>query len=121
LPALWPPENRTLRFTDLPCAAYEEDVDDFVDVHGAEAVFVAVFEVAGAGVDREDAFAGVGVLLVDDDDAGGDAGAVEEVGGEADDAFDVSPADEIAADFGFGVASEEDAVGEDAGSFAAAF
>jgi len=47
-------------------------------------------------------------------------GAVEEVGGEADDAFDVALADEIAADFGFGVASEEDAMGEDAGSFAAA-
>jgi len=61
--------------------AFVEDVDDFVDVHGAEAVFVAVLEVAGAGVDHEDAFAGVGVFLVDDDDAGGDAGAVEEVGG----------------------------------------
>ena len=48
-------------------------------------------------------------------------GAVEEVGGEADDAFDIALADEIAADFGFGVASEEDAMGEDAGSFAAAF
>jgi len=92
-----------------------------VDVHGAEAVFVAVLEVAGAGVDHEDAFAGVGVFLVDDDDAGGDAGAVEEVGGEADDAFDVALTDEIAADFGFGVASEENAVGQDAGSFAPAF
>jgi len=35
----------------------------------------------------------VGVLLVDDDDAGGDAGAVEEVRGQADDALEIAGAD----------------------------
>jgi hypothetical protein len=69
-------------------------------------VLVAILAVAFAGVDHEDAFSGVGFFLVDDDDAGGDAGAVEEVGGQAYDAFDVASADQIAADFAFGVGSE---------------
>ena len=56
-----------------------EDVHDLVDVLGAQAVLGAVLHEAAAGVDHEDALAGLGVLLVDDDDAGGDAGAVEEV------------------------------------------
>ena len=51
-----------------------------------------------------------GVLLVDDDDAGGDAGAVEEVGGQADDALDEAALDEVAADVGFLVAAEQHAV-----------
>ena len=51
-----------------------------MNVHVAQAVFGAVLEEAGAGVDDEDAFAGVGVFLVNDDDTGGDAGAVEEIG-----------------------------------------
>jgi len=76
---------------------------------------------AGAGVDHENALAGLGILFIDDDDAGGDAGAVEQVGGEADDALDVAFADEIAADFGFGVAAKEDAVREDACAFAGGF
>jgi hypothetical protein len=62
----------------------------------------------------------VGVFLVDDDDAGGDAGTVEEVGGQADDALDVALADEIAADVGLGVAPEQDAVRQNAGAFARA-
>ena len=72
------------------------------------------------GVDHEDALAGVGVLLVDDDDAGGDAGAVEQIGGQADDALDVALADEVAADVGLGIAAEQHAVRQDAGAFAGA-
>ena len=85
-----------------------------MDVLSAEAVLGAVLHEARAGVDHEDALAGLGVLLVDDDDAGGDAGAVEEVGGQADDALDVALADEVAADVGLGIAAEQDAVRQDA-------
>src|SRR5215470_8139901 len=60
-----------------------KDVHDLVDVLGAQAVLGAVLHVATAGVDYEDALARVGVLLVNDDDAGGDASAVEQVGGQA--------------------------------------
>jgi hypothetical protein len=49
-----------------------------VDVLGAEAVLRAVLDEALAGVDHEDALASLGVLLVDDDDAGRDA-ALDEI------------------------------------------
>ena len=91
-----------------------------MDVLGAQAVLGAVLHEARAGVDHEDALAGVGVLLVDDDDAGGNAGAVEEIGGQADDALDVSLADEGAANVGLGVAAEQNAVRQDARAFARA-
>ena len=89
-----------------------------MDVLLAEAVLRAVLAEALAGIDHEDAFAGLGVLLVDDDDAGGDAGAVEEVGGQADDALDDAALDEISADDGLGISPEQHAVGKDAGSLA---
>ena len=54
-----------------------------------------------------------GVLLVEHDDAGRDAGAVEEVGRQADDALDVAALEQLPADRGFGVAAEQDAVRQD--------
>ena len=59
--------------------------------------------------------------LLDDEDAGGDVGALKEIGGEADDGFGIAGADELRADDRFGVAAEEDAVGKNAGGFAGAF
>ena len=70
-----------------------EGVGDFVDVLMAQAVFVAVFDVAAARVNHKYGAAvgevalvviggGDGARFVDDDDAGGDAGAVKEVGGQ---------------------------------------
>ena len=73
-----------------------------------------------AGVDQEDAFARVGVSFVDDDDAGGNAGAIEEIAGQADDPLDVALPDKRAANIGLGIAPEQDAVRENAASFAAA-
>ena len=58
-----------------------EDIHDLVDVPGAQAVLVAVFHVARAGVNHENAFPAVGVFLINDNDASGDAGAVKEVCG----------------------------------------
>ena len=101
---------------DLP----GEGVDDAVDVLLAQAVLVAVLDEALGGVDHEDALAGGGVLLVEHDDAGGDAGAVKEVRGQADDALEVAGADELLADDGLGIAAEEHAVRQDAGAFAGA-
>ena len=53
------------------------------------------------------------VLLVEHDDAGRDAGAVEEVGWQADDALDVAALEQLPADGRLGVAAEEDAVRQD--------
>jgi len=67
-----------------------EGVDNAVDVLFAQAVLVAVFDEALGGVDHEDALAGWRVFLVQHQDARGDAGAVEQVGRQADDAFQVA-------------------------------
>ena len=97
-----------------------KDIYDLVDVLGAEAVFWAVLHEARAGVDHEDALPGVSILLVDDHDACGDAGAEEEVRGQADDAFDVAFADQVATDIGLGMATEQDAMWQNACPFARA-
>ena len=91
-----------------------ERVHDAVDVVlGAQAVLVAVLAEALARVDHEDALAGVGVFLVDDQDAGRDAGAVKKVGGQADNALDEAALDEILANIGLPVAAEQHPVGQD--------
>ena len=97
-----------------------EDIHDLVDVLLAQAVLGAVLHETRAGIHHEDALAGVGILLVHDDDARGDAGPVEKVGGQADDALDVALADQVLADVGLGVAPEEHAVRQDARALAGA-
>ena len=83
-----------------------------MDVLGAQAVLVAVFDVALAGVNHEDAFAPRRTRLVQHDDAGGDAGAVEQVRRQANDAFDITLLDDASADAGFRSAPEQHAVGQ---------
>ena len=56
------------------------------------------------------------VRLVDDHDAGGDAGAVEQVGGQTDDPLDEAAPDQLAADAGLAGAAEQHAVGQDDGA-----
>ena len=110
-----------------PCASSAGDlglpgegVHDPVDVLLAQAVLVAVLDEALGGIDHEDALAGGGVFLVEHQDAGRDAGAVKEVGRQADDPLEVAGADELPADDGLGIAPEEHAVGQNAGAFAGA-
>jgi hypothetical protein len=93
-------------------------VDDAVDVLLAQAVLVTVLEEALAGVDHENAFARRGIFLVEHQDAGGNAGAEEEVGRQADDAFEDARADELLADDGLGIAAKQHTVRQDAGAFA---
>ena len=87
----------------------------------AQAVLVAILHKALAGIDHEDAAAARGVFLVEDDDTGWDAGAVEQVGRQADDALDVPFADDVPADVAFGIATEEDTVRQNYRAFAGAF
>ena len=70
-------------------ACFVECVYDLVDVLLAQAILVAVLDEALGGVDHEHAFAGGGILLIEHQDAGGDASAVEEVGRQADDALQI--------------------------------
>jgi len=100
---------------------FVENIDNPVDVHVAQAVLVTVFDVAAAGIDHEDAFAGMGVFLVDNDDTGRNAGAVEQIGRQADDAFDVTFSDQVLADVGFGVAPKQYAVRQNASALPGTF
>src|SRR5450759_105488 len=54
-----------------------EYVYDLVEVLGAQAVLGAVFHETLAGVDHENALAGVSVLLINDNNTSRNAGAVE--------------------------------------------
>ena len=98
-----------------------EHVHDLVNVLLTQPVLGAVFHVAAAGVHHEDAFACMRVFFVDDDDAGRDAGAIEQIGRQADDAFDVTVADQVLANVGLGIATEQHTVRQDARGFAGAF
>lgn len=60
------------------------------------------------------------MLLVQHDDAGGDAGAVEQVRGQADDPLDDAALDQIAADDALGIAAEENPMRKDACALAGA-
>ena len=97
-----------------------EGIDDLMDVLGAEAVLVPVFDESLGGVDHEDALPGMGVFLVENEDAGGDARAVKEVGRQADDALDIAALDDLAADRGLGTAAEKNAVRVNDRAFACA-
>jgi hypothetical protein len=90
-----------------------EHVHDLVDVLGPQTVLVAVFHALLAGVDHEDARPHVGVFFVDHHDAGRDAGAVEQVGRQPDDALDQAAGDQVPADVGLLVAAEQHAVRHD--------
>ena len=95
-------------------------VDDLVEVLLAEAVLRAVLFKTLGRINHEDALAGGGVFLVEHKDAGGDAGAVKEIGGQANDGLQVTRADELLADDGLSIAAEEHAVRKNAGAFAGA-
>ena len=97
-----------------------EHIHDLVNILRAQAVLGTILHVARAGVDHEDAFAGLCILLVDHDDAGGDARAIKQIGRQTDDALDVALAHQRAADVGFGIAAEEHAMRQDARAFARA-
>ena len=78
----------------------------------------AFHEVLG-GVDEEHV---VGLLaLLEHEDADGDAGGVEEVGGQADDGVDVAVLEQLGADAFLGTATEEHAVRQDDGHHAFVF
>lgn len=89
--------------------------DDALDVLGAEVVVLSNFLKPLAGVDEEDVV-GVLPLLLQHQNAGGDAGAVEDIGRQADDGVEpVAVLNQVAADVSLGGAAEEHAVRQDAG------
>ena len=93
-------------------------VHDTLDVLLPEAVLRTVLHETLLGVDEEDAFAGVLVLLVDDDNRCRDASTEEDVCRKSDDSLDETLPDDILPYLILCVAPEEDSVREDARSAA---
>ena len=77
-----------------------------VDILFAQSVLVAVLLKAAAGVDHEDAFSFVSILFVYDDNTSWDTGAEEQVSWKADDALNISFAENGFPDRFFRIASE---------------
>ncbi|CAM7160447.1 Uncharacterised protein [Klebsiella pneumoniae] len=67
-----------------------EHVHNAVNISATQAVLVAIFDKAPAGVDHKNAFAAVGVLFINHNDARRDAGAVKQVGWQTNNAFDIA-------------------------------
>ena len=96
-----------------------EDEVDLFDVLGAQFVLGLAFGVFAVGIDEEHlVLEGLGLVLVGHDHAGGDAGAVEEAGRQADDGLDHIVVDEDLTDQFFLAAAEQHAVGHDGGHVA---
>src|SRR5207245_1456760 len=85
-----------------------EDINNLVQVALTEAVLVAVFDEALAGIDHKNALAGGGVFLIEHKDTSRNAGAVKEIGWQANDALEIAGANELGADDGLGIAAKED-------------
>ena len=95
-------------------ALVREDKVDLLDVLGAELVLILAFGVFAVGVDEQHLAAQrVGLVLVHDQHAGGDAGSVKEARRKTDDRLDDVVAYEDLADQLFLAAAEENTVGHD--------
>ena len=90
-----------------------DGVHDSFDVAGPQGVVLAGLGKPPGGVHDQDIR--VAALLPQHHNHGGDAGSVEDVGGEADDGVDVVLFNQIPADFSFLAAPEENAVRKDNG------
>src|SRR5439155_10785168 len=78
--------TRVLRDIEL----FPENVDDLVDVLLPQAILGTIPHEAAAGVDHENALAGLCAFFVHDHNAGWDASTIEQVRGQPNDALEVT-------------------------------
>lgn len=91
-------------------AALAVGLDNFVDVLVRENVLALAFLEVLGGVDEEDV---IGLLAsLEDEDADGNAGGVEEICGQTDDGVDMSVLEQLGANLFLGSAAEEDAMAD---------
>ena len=83
-----------------------------MDILAPESVLRSIFHEATGRIDHEDPSSRLGVLLIEDNDAGGDGCAVEQIGGQSDDGLDEAALDERFPNSRFG-APEEHSVRKD--------
>src|SRR5450830_1433538 len=98
-----------------------EGIDDFMNILLTQAILGAVLDETSASVEHKDAFAARRMFLVDNNNAGRDTSAVEQVGRQADNAFDIAVANQLTADFSLSITTKQYAVRQDAGGFALTF
>src|SRR5207245_1078745 len=87
-----------------------KDIHDFFDIALAEAVLVAVLHETFRGVDHKDAPTACSVFFVENDDAGWNSRAVEQICRQANDALDISAFNDVAADLALCTTTKEDPV-----------
>ena len=92
-------------------------IDDAVDVLLAQAVLVAILDKSLAGINHENTPASSGILLVEHQNTGRDAGAIEEVGWQADDPLENTGTDKLLTNDSLGIAPEEHTMRQDTGTF----
>ena len=90
-------------------------MNDLRDVLRTEEVLRLAFAIFAVGIDEEDVLAVGGVLFVHHQDAGGDARAVEESGGQSNDGVEPAALDEVLPRLPFLAAAEQHAVRHDGG------
>ena len=101
-------------FGNLPLVG--EDEVDLFDIFGTQLVLGLTFGIFAVGIDEQHLIAQfVGLVLVGHDHAGGNAGAVEQAGRQADDGLNNVVIDQDLADQLLLTAPEEYAVGHDGG------
>lgn len=81
-----------------------ERIDDLVNILAAQAVLGAVLHETLGRVDHENTLTGSSVFLVDNDNAGRNTGAIEQVRRQADDPLDLPLADQFPPDARLGIA-----------------
>ena len=96
-------------------------VYDFVDVFRPQVVLRLAFAVFAVGIDEQHMIALLGAVFVQDQNAGRNAGAVEQVAGQADDGFKVTSVNKILARLALFTAAEQHAVRHHGGHAAMAF
>jgi hypothetical protein len=66
------------------------NTDNSLNVLFTEAILIAVFLKAIAGINKEDVFSGICILFVEENKAGRNTGSIEEVRRQTDDAFNIN-------------------------------
>ena len=92
-----------------------EDIDRLMNVARTQPILRPLFHEPIRGIDHKNTLTSLRPFLIDQHNARRDAGAIEQVGRQAKDAFDVSLANEIAANVGLGISTKQHPMRQNAG------
>ena len=78
-----------------------------MDILLPQAVLVAVLYIVPAGIDHKNAGALRSILFIYHQDTGRNSRSIEQVGGQSNNAFDITPVNDLFADVSLGIATEQ--------------